>query len=120
MPDAAEAAASGDDFRFQHGTCGFAQQEVGVADEQALQGARFFVEAGKSHQPLLNRFPRKQRMPNQHGGTDPVSKFVKLTAHEASVGDEEFVQIHGEGTATTKSAYNKRFADSIRATPSKD
>jgi hypothetical protein len=33
MPDAAEAAASRDDFRFQHRARGVAQQQAGVADD---------------------------------------------------------------------------------------
>jgi hypothetical protein len=63
----------------------------------------------------VGKFPRKQRMPKQGGGYEPVSKFVNLTAHEASIDDEEFVEIQGEGTPTSKSAFNKLFAESIRA-----
>jgi phospholipase C len=65
----------------------------------------------------VGKFARKQRMPKQGGGYEPVSKFVKLSAHEHAIDDEEFVEIHGEGTATTKSAHNKIFAESIRSAP---
>ena len=59
-------------------------------------------------------------MPKQGGGSEPVSKFVNLTAHEAALPDDEYVEIHGEGTATTKSAYNRLFAESIRNAASRD
>ena len=68
----------------------------------------------------VGKFPRKQRMPKQGGGYEPVSKFVNLTAQEHAIGDEEFVEIQGEGMATTKSAYNKLFAESFRSAASKE
>jgi phospholipase C len=68
----------------------------------------------------VGKFPRKQRMPKQGGGSEPVSKFVNLTAHEAAIPDDEYVEIHGEGTATSKSAYNKLFAESIRSAASRE
>ena len=68
----------------------------------------------------VGKFPRKQRMPKQGGGSEPASKFVNLTAHEAAIPDDEYVEIHGEGTATTKSAYNRLFAESIRSAASRD
>jgi phospholipase C len=68
----------------------------------------------------VGKFPRKQRMPNQHGGTDPASKFVNLTAQEHAIPDDEHVEIHGEGTPTTKSSFNRVFAESIRSAASKD
>jgi phospholipase C len=68
----------------------------------------------------VGKFARKQRMPKQGGGYQPVSDFVNLTAQERAIDDEEFVEIHGEGTPTTKSAYNKVFAESIRTAASKD
>jgi phospholipase C len=68
----------------------------------------------------VGKFARKQRMPKQGGGYEPVSKFVNLSAHEHGIDDEEFVEIRGEGTPTAKSAHNKIFAESIRGAPSTD
>jgi phospholipase C len=68
----------------------------------------------------VGKFPRKQKMPKQGGGFEPVSKFVKLTEQEHAISDDEHVEIHGEGTATTKSAYNKLFAETVRSAPAKD
>ncbi|HTW11975.1 MAG TPA: alkaline phosphatase family protein [Solirubrobacteraceae bacterium] len=62
----------------------------------------------------VGRYPVKQRMPTQHGTTEPISKYVKLTAEEHAVPDDAHIEIEGEGTATTKSAYNKVFTDSVR------
>lgn len=62
----------------------------------------------------VGRFPRKQKMPKQGGGFEPISTFTTLSADEAAIGDEEYVEIRGEGTATTKSAYNRLFAESLR------
>jgi phospholipase C len=53
--------------------------------------------------------PTKQRMPNQRGGTDPASKYFKLTREEAAVPDDHRTEIvvEGERPMTTKSKYNR-------------
>jgi phospholipase C len=65
----------------------------------------------------VGKYPVKQRMPTQsHNGTatEPISKYVTLTEEEHAVSDDEFIEIRGEGTPTTKSAYNKVFSDSVK------
>jgi phospholipase C len=53
--------------------------------------------------------PTKQRMPNQSGGTDPASKFFKLTREELAIPDEARTEvlIDGPRPMTTKSKYNR-------------
>ena len=48
MPDAAEAALAGDDFRLQHGLARFAQQQIGVADDAGADRGRS-VAAARAH-----------------------------------------------------------------------
>ena len=48
MPDAAEAAVAGGDFRFEHRARGFAEQQIGVTDDAGAQrGAA--VAAARAH-----------------------------------------------------------------------
>jgi phospholipase C len=59
----------------------------------------------------VGKFPRKQRMPTQHGTTDPASKYFALKPHEVAVSDAEMIEIGGEGKATAKSSHNKLLAE---------
>jgi hypothetical protein len=54
-------------------------------------------------------FPTKQRMPNQRGGTDPASKFFKLSKDENAVPDNARTPIDTSGppNETTKSRGNR-------------
>jgi len=54
-------------------------------------------------------FPTKQRMPNQRGGTDPASKFFKLSKDENAVPDDARTPIDTSGppNETTKSRGNR-------------
>ena len=64
--------------------------------------------------PAVGKYPRQAADADQQGGGyEPVSKYFPLTAQEHAVADDEFVEITGEGMATTKSAYNKVFSDSV-------
>jgi len=60
--------------------------------------------------------PTKQRMPNQHGGTDPASKYFKLGRDEDAVPDEARTPIDFSGppNETVKSRGN-RLASSRRS-----
>jgi phospholipase C len=53
--------------------------------------------------------PTKQRMPNQHGGTDPASKFFKLSRDEHAIPDEARtpIDVSGPPNETTKSRGNR-------------
>jgi phospholipase C len=53
--------------------------------------------------------PTKQRMPNQQGGSDPASKFFKLTREEEAVPDDARTEILTEEPRpmTTKSQFNR-------------
>jgi hypothetical protein len=53
--------------------------------------------------------PTKQRMPNQHGGSEPAGKFFKLAAHEQAVPDDARTPIDTSGppNETTKSRGNR-------------
>jgi phospholipase C len=53
--------------------------------------------------------PTKQRMPNQHGGTDPASKYFKLASDEHAVPDEARTPIDFSGPPkeTVKSRGNR-------------
>jgi phospholipase C len=53
--------------------------------------------------------PTKQRMPNQHGGTDPASKFFKLGRAEEAIADEARtpIDISGPPNETVKSRGNR-------------
>ena len=65
----------------------------------------------------IGRYPVKQRMPTQsHNGTttEPISKYVTLSEAEHAVSDDAHIEITGEGTATTKSAFNKVFTESVK------
>jgi len=63
-------------------------------------------DAGGAPPPSI---PTKQRMPNQQGGSDPASKFFKLTRGEQAVPDDARTEILTEEPRpmTTKSQYNK-------------
>jgi phospholipase C len=54
-------------------------------------------------------FPTKQRMPNQRGGTDPASKFFKLSKDENAIPDNARTPIDTSGppNETTKSRGNR-------------
>ena len=78
------------------GTCGAGYQETDAA-------------LGAS----VGKYPVKQRMPTQHGTFEPASKYFELSEEEHAVSDEEFIEIDGEGKATSKSAFNKVFSDSV-------
>ena len=54
-------------------------------------------------------FPTKQRMPNQRGGTDPASKFFKLSRDENAIPDEARtpIDVSGPPNVTTKSRGNR-------------
>jgi phospholipase C len=80
-----------------NGTCGAGYQETDAS-----------LGAG------VGRYPVKQRMPTQHGGFEPASRYFELSEEEQAVSDDEFIEITGEGTPTTKSAFNKLFSDSFR------
>jgi phospholipase C len=76
------------------------------------------TDAGKGAAPqtLLQlkpeaMYPTKQRMPNQNGGTDPASKYFKLTREEAAIADDDHTPVGGEGKATPKSSFNKLFSE---------
>ncbi len=56
-------------------------------------------------------YPTKQRMPNQSGGTTPVSKYFKLSKEEHEIPDDDYTPVGGEGKATPKSSFNKIFSD---------
>jgi phospholipase C len=62
----------------------------------------------------VGKYPVKQRMPTQQGTFEPASKYFELSEEEHAVSEDEFIEITGEGTPTTKSAFNKLFADSVR------
>ena len=79
-----------------NGTCGAGYQETDAA-------------LGAS----VGKYPVKQRMPTQHGTFEPASKYFELSREEHAVSDDEFVEITGEGTPTSKSAFNKLFSDSV-------
>jgi phospholipase C len=53
--------------------------------------------------------PTKQRMPNQHGGSAPASKYFKLTREEEAVADDARTEIATPEPrpVTTKSQYNR-------------
>jgi phospholipase C len=53
--------------------------------------------------------PTKQRMPNQRGGTDPASKFFKLSRDESAIADEARtpIDVSGPPNETTKSRGNR-------------
>jgi phospholipase C len=53
--------------------------------------------------------PTKQRMPNQHGGTDPASKYFKLDRDEHAVPDEARtpIDVSGPPNETVKSRGNR-------------
>lgn len=74
----------------QSGTCSYVWQET-----DASKGA-----AGP-------HYPNQQRMPDQKGGTEPASKYFKLTAEEASIPEDSHTEIPSLGHSTTKSAHNK-------------
>jgi phospholipase C len=78
------------------GTCG-----VSVQETDAKTGAG------------VGRYPVKQRMPTQHGGFEPASKFFTLSKEDHAASDDEYIDITGEGKATAKSAFNKVFSDSV-------
>ncbi|HTX45422.1 MAG TPA: alkaline phosphatase family protein [Solirubrobacteraceae bacterium] len=54
-------------------------------------------------------FATKQRMPNQQGGSEPASKYYKLTREEAAVPDDARTEVETEEPRpmTTKSQYNR-------------
>jgi phospholipase C len=83
-----------------NGTCGASYQETDA-------------DLGAS----VGRYPVKQRMPTQHGTFEPASRYFKLSEQEHAVSEDEFIEITGEGTPTTKSAFNKLFADSMSGSP---
>ena len=62
----------------------------------------------------VGKYPVKQRMPKQGGGFQPISKYLPLTEEEHAVSDDAYIEITGEGKATTKSAYNKVFTESVK------
>lgn len=68
-------------------------------------------EQDATHGAAIGKFPRKQRMPTQHGTTEPASKYFKLSEQEHAVPDDEEIEIGGEGRATTKSAFNRVFSE---------
>jgi phospholipase C len=53
--------------------------------------------------------PTKQRMPNQHGGSEPAGKFFKLTRDEESIPDEARtpIDVSGPPNETAKSRGNR-------------
>jgi phospholipase C len=53
--------------------------------------------------------PTKQRMPNQKGGTDPASKYFKLSGDEHAVPDEARtpIDVSGPPNETVKSRGNR-------------
>jgi phospholipase C len=53
--------------------------------------------------------PTKQRMPNQRGGSDPASKFFKLSRDENAISDEARtpIDVGGPPNETTKSRGNR-------------
>lgn len=53
--------------------------------------------------------PTKQRMPNQHGGSEPASKYFKLTREEAAIAEEARtpIDISGPPNETVKSRGNR-------------
>jgi phospholipase C len=56
-------------------------------------------------------YPTKQRMPNQNGGSDPASRYFKLSKEEAAIPDDELTPVGGEGKATPKSSFNRLFSE---------
>jgi phospholipase C len=60
--------------------------------------------------------PTKQRMPNQHGGTDPAKKYFKLTREEEATPDEARtpIDVSGPPNETVKSSANRLFSEQRR------
>ncbi len=63
----------------------------------------------------VGRYPVKQRMPRQGGGSEPLSRYIPLDQRQQAISDEAFIEITGEGRATTKSAFNRVFTESLRS-----
>jgi len=74
----------------QSGTCAYYVQET-----DANTGA-----AGP-------HYPNQQRMPNQHGSSEPAAKYFELTAEEKAIPADSHTEIPSLGHSTTKSAHNK-------------
>ena len=53
--------------------------------------------------------PTKQRMPNQHGGSKPASKFFKLSDEEQAIADDARtpIDVSGPPNETIKSRGNR-------------
>lgn len=85
-------------FLPENGTCQAAWQETDA-------------ESGAS----VGKYPVKQRMPKQGGGFEPISKYLPLSEEEHAVSDDDYIEITGEGTATTKSAANRLFTESMKS-----
>ncbi len=58
------------------------------------------------------KIPTKQRMPNQHGGSAPASKFFKLDEREHAIPDDARtpIDVSGPPNETAKSRGNKLFS----------
>jgi phospholipase C len=63
----------------------------------------------------VGEFPRKQRMPKQGGGSEPASRYYKLSAEEEAVPDDAMVAIAGAANETLKSSYNRRYSELTEA-----
>ena len=57
--------------------------------------------------------PTKQRMPNQHGGSEPAERFFKLAADERAVADDARtpIDVSGPPNETVKSRGNRLLAE---------
>jgi hypothetical protein len=60
--------------------------------------------------------PTKQTMPVQGGGSEPASKYLKVTAEQAAIADDERTSLDfsSPGPKTLKSSYNVLMGESAK------